>query len=146
MANQISNQHEEQLLNSWFVAILWVKIVFTSLSVIAAIWEIFTNSNDILLDLGNILLAIGAILGAYLLLKAKKMGFYLIVLTNIILAMLSYYQFTQISVDEYGMMYNLAQQSAFKGVWGSLGQIIFIMLLMLLKKDGRNAYQVIWNH
>lgn len=146
MANQISNQHEEQLLNSWFVAILWIKIVFTSLSVIAAIWEIFTNSNDILLDLGNILLAIGAILGAYLLLKAKKIGFYLIVLTNIILAMLSYYQFTQISVDEYGMMYDLAQQSAFRGVWGSIGQIIFIMLLMLLKKDGRNAYQVIWNH
>lgn len=146
MANQISNQHEEQLLNSWFVAILWVKIVFTSLSVIAAIWEIFTNSNDILLDLENILLAIGAIFGAYLLLKAKKSGFYLIVVTNIILAMLSYYQFTQISVDEYGMIYNLAQQSAFRGVWGSIGQIIFIMLLMLLKKDGRNAYQVIWNH
>lgn len=146
MTNQIFKQNEEQLLNSWFVAILWIKIVFTSLSIIGAIWKIFTDSDDILLNVENILLAIGAVLGAYLLLKAQKNGFYLIVVTNIVLAMLSYYQFTQITVDEYGMMYDIAQQGALRGVLGSLGQIIFIMLLMLLKKDGRNAYQVIWNH
>ena len=146
MTNQILKQNEEQILNSWFIAILWIKIVFTSLRIIGAIWEIFTDSNGVLLKLENILLAIGAVLGAYLLLKVEKRGFYLIVVTNIILAMLSYYQFTQITIDEYGMMYDIAQQSALRGVWGSLGQIIFIMLLMLLKKDGRNAYQVIWNH
>ena len=147
MANQLYRKDGEQLLNSWLVGILWIKIVFTTLSVVENIWKMFMEADyNTPLVVANVMLAIFAIIGGYWLLHAEKRGFYLIVGTNIALAILSYYQYTQITFEEYGMYLNMAQQSALRGVWGGLGQILFIMLLMLLKKDGKNAYHVLWTN
>ena len=86
-----------------------------------------------------------AIAGFYLLLKAEKVGFYLLIVGCLINAVLAYVQFCNINVDDYGTMYSVARSMAFKGVWTSIGKIIFFMLLMLLKCDGKNVYQVLWN-
>lgn len=86
-----------------------------------------------------------AIAGFYLLLKAEKVGFYLLIVGCLINAVLAYVQYCNINVDDYGTMYSVARSMAFKGVWTSIGKIIFFMLLMLLKCDGKNVYQVLWN-
>ena len=145
MTNQMFRQDGEQLLNSWLVGILWIKIIFSSLGIVGQIWKMITDASYASpLVAVNVVLAVCAVIGGYWLLQAEKRGFYLIVGANIALSILSYYQYTQITVEEYGMFFNMAQQSAFRGVWGSIAQIIFIMLLMLLKKNGKNAYNVIW--
>lgn len=59
--------------------------------------------------------------------------------------MIAYVQYCNIGIDDYGTMYSVARGIAFKGVWTSIGKIIFFMLLMLLKCDGKNVYQVLWN-
>lgn len=147
MANQISRKDGDQLLNSWLVGILWIKIVFTTLGIAGEIWKMFTDADySSPLVVVNIVLAVCAVIGGYWLLHAEKRGFYLIVGANIALAILSYYQYTQISDEKYGMLYGMAKSSAFRGVWSSLCQILFIMLLMLLKKDEKNAYHVLWSN
>lgn len=145
MTSQINKQREESKLNSWFVAILWVKITFTTLSVIGRMWKIFTDENYYtLLVAADVMLAICAIIGAYWLSKARKKGFYMIVGVNVVLAAIVFYQYTQITTNEYGALYDMARRTVLRGVWISLGQIALLMLLMLLKDNGKNAYQVIW--
>lgn len=86
-----------------------------------------------------------AIAGFYWLLKAEKVGFYLLVGGCLINAIIAYIQYCNINVDDYGTMYSVARSMAFKGVWTSIGKIIFFMLLMLLKCEGKNVYQALWN-
>lgn len=145
MENQIFRQDGGQLLNSWFVGIMWIKIVFSVLGIIGQVWHMFsdiTSANPIVVI--SVVLAVCAVTGGYWLLGAEKKGFYMIVGANIALAILSYYQYTQISADECGMLYNMAKQEAFRGVWGNICNIIILMLLMLLRKNGKNAYEIIW--
>ncbi len=94
--------------------------------------------------LSNALLAACAVVGAFMLLNANKIGFYIIVAVNVIIGVLAFYQYTQISADQYGALYESIRSKALLGVFGCLGQIVVLMLLMLLKKDGKNAYQVLW--
>ena len=86
-----------------------------------------------------------AIAGFYWLLKADKVGFYLFIAGCLLNAAIAYVQYCNISVEEYGTMYSAARSMAFKGVWTSIGKIVLFMLLMLLRCDGKNVYQVLWN-
>lgn len=142
MANQLSETKSDQKLNRIFVVILWINIFFTSVATFELI-DKFTSNNDTVVLL-NALLSACAVVGAFLLIKANKKGFYIIVAVNVIMGFLAFYQYTQTSVDEYGILHESAKSGAVKGVLGCLGQIVVLMLLMLLKKDGKNAYQVLW--
>ena len=92
MTNQIFRQDGEQLLNSWLVGILWIKIVFSSLGIVGQIWKMLSNADyaNPLVAI-NVVLAVCAVIGGYWLLQAEKRGFYLIVGANVALAILSYY-------------------------------------------------------
>ena len=133
-------------LNSWFNAILWLNIAFSGLGLIMNLINLMKEDNGFdLYALGSICTVCVAIAGFYWLLKAEKVGFYLLVVGCLINAIIAYIQYSNISVDDYGMMYSVARSMAFKGVWTSIGKIIFFMFLMLLKCEGKNVYQVLWN-
>ena len=102
------------------------------------------NESD-LYALGSICTVCVAIAGFYRPLKAQKVGFYLFVIGCLMNAILAYVQYCNISVEEYGTMYYAARSMAFKGVWTSLDKIVLFMLLILLRCDGKNVYQVLWN-
>lgn len=133
-------------LNSWFNAILWLNIAFSSLGLLLHLIGIMKGSNESsLYALGSICTVCVAIVGLYWLLKAEKVGFYLFVIGCLMNAILAYVQYCNISVEEYGTMYSAARSMAFKGVWTNLGKIVLFMLLMLLRCNGKNVYQVLWN-
>lgn len=133
-------------LNSWFNAILWLNLAFSGLGLIMNLIHLMKGDNvfDLYVIGSNCAVCI-AIAGFFWLLKAEKVGFYLLIAGCLINAVLAYVQYCNISIDDYGMMYSVARNMAFKGVWTSIGKIVFFMLLMLLKCDGKNVYQVLWN-
>lgn len=133
-------------LNSWFNAILWLNIAFSGVGLIMSLVNLIKGDNGFdIYALGSTCAVCIAIAGFYLLLKAEKVGFYLLIVGCLINAVLAYVQYCNISVEEYGTMYSAARSMAFKGVWTSIGKIVLFMLLMLLRCDGKNVYQVLWN-
>ena len=77
--------------------------------------------------------------------RADGVGFYLFIAGCLLSAAIAYVRYCNIGVEEYGTMYSAARSMAFKGVWTSIGKIVLFMLLMLLRCDGKNVYQVLWN-
>lgn len=133
-------------LNSWFNAILWLNIAFSGLGLIMNLINLMKGDNGFdLYALGSTCAVCIAIAGFYWLLKAEKVGFYLFVAGCLINAIIAYIQYCNISVDDYGTMYSVVRSMAFKGVWTSIGKIILFMFLMLLKCEGKNVYQALWN-
>ena len=131
---------------SWVNAILWLNIAFSGLGMITNLITLKKGGNGFdLYTLGSTCTVCVAIAGFYWLLKAEKVGFYLLVIGCLINAIIAYIQYCNIIVDDYGTMYSVARSMSFKGVWTSIGKIIFFMLLMLLKCEGKNVYQALWN-
>ena len=121
----------DQLLHPALTIILKIKIFFTTIAVVASVVKIFQNLDTAMMtDWFDIFLAVVAIYGAWLMLQTKKIGFYLVILPNLITGIISLFYLPYMA----------------KGVWMSFGQIAFIMLLMLLKRNGKNAYQVLWGN
>lgn len=121
----------DQLLHPVLTVILKIKVVLTTIAVIATVVNIFMNLDAVTMDDWlQIFLTVVAIYGAWLMLQTKKLGFYLVVIPHLIMGIISL----------FFLPYML------KGLWMSFGQIAFIMLLMLLKRHGKNAYQVLWGY
>lgn len=118
-------QTKSNVLNKWFVGILWLKIIFSSLQLVSSIIDQINGDPNWTFYVGT-LLALFAIGGAYLLANASKIGFYLVVSANLCIAIIS---------GAFG--YNI-------GMWSSLAQIVLLLLLMLLSYNGKNVYQVLW--
>lgn len=116
---------KDNVLNKWFVGILWLKIIFSSLQLIVSFVDQLNSEPHWTFYVGT-LLALFAIGGAYLLANANKIGFYLVVSANLSIAVIS------------GVFDSL------NGMWGSLAQIVLLLALMLLSYNGKNVYQVLW--
>lgn len=102
-------------LNSWFNAILWLNIAFSGLGLIMNLINLMKGDNGFdLYALGSTCAVCIAIAGFYWLLKAEKVGFYLLVLGCLINAVLAYIQYSNITIDDYGTMYSVARTLAFK--------------------------------
>lgn len=133
-------------LNSWFNTILWLNIAFSGGGLIINLMNLMKGDNGFdFYVIGSTCAVCIAIAGLYWLLKAEKVGFYLFVAGCLINTVFAFVQYSNISIDDYGTMYSVARSMAFKGVWTSIGKIVFFMLLMLLRCDGKNVYQVLWN-
>lgn len=133
-------------LNSWFNAILWLNIVFSGGGLLVSLIRMMKGGSECdLYTLGNICAVCVAIAGFYWLLKAEKVGFYLLVSGCLLNAIIAYIKYCNISMEEYGILYSTARSIAFKGVWTSVVKITFFMLLMLLRCGSKNVYQVLWN-
>ena len=61
-------------------------------------------------------------------------------------AVVAFIQYANMSADDYGIAFSVARTMVFKVVWTSLAKIVFIMLLMLLRNNGKNVYHVLWNN
>ncbi len=142
------------MLNPWLVGILWMKVLISLLSIISISFGIFNNFESYSwLDCIGILVAVAAICGVYMITQADKMGFYIFVGAECLLALIAYDQYLNISPTQFSYSYNgsldyayrYARNTALNSVWSNLGQIVFVMLLLLLRKNGKNAYQVLWD-
>ncbi|MGM9843124.1 MAG: hypothetical protein ACI30S_02740 [Muribaculaceae bacterium] len=137
--------NEGNSLNSWFNAILWLNIILSGIGLILnVIGVISENIVDLYIIVSFISVSL-AVFGLYRMLREDRKGFYCFVAGCLINAIIGYIQYANISADDYGLAYNMARSASFKVVWVSLGKIVFIMLLMLLRSNGRNVYQVLWN-
>ncbi len=141
--NVANKQSNTTKLSVWLVYILWLKVALTSLSIVYSITNMFRADIDPR-EAFNLLLAVIAVIGAYRLIKADKVGFYLIVAVNLLLSFMSFFQYIHLTPDDYGYTFDILQNQVLMSLWGSFGQIVFLMLLMLIKKNGINAYQVLW--
>ena len=121
----------DQLLHPALTVVLKIKILFTTIAIVAGVVKIFQNLDTAMMaDWFDIFLAVAAIYGAWLMLQTKKLGFYLVAIPNLITGIMSLFYLPYMA----------------KGVWMSFGQIAFVVLLMLLRRDGKNAYQVLWGN
>ena len=101
-------------LNSWFNAILWLNIAFSGVGLIMSLINLIKGDNGFdIYAFGSTCAVCIAIAGFYLLLKAEKVGFYLLIVGCLINAVLAYVQYCNINVDDYGTMYSVARSMAF---------------------------------
>lgn len=139
------NLHSNPALNKWFTGILWVKIAFTSLGLISLIVSyIRQGNNNLPLECATVIITALAIVGAYQLTQANRLGFYLVVGTNLFAAIMSYVQYINLDPDDFGIFYDMASSRVLSGVWSGLAQIVILLLLMLIRQNGKNAYEVLW--
>lgn len=113
-------------LNNVFVTILWISIIANAISILNNLRRIDTMPLGYL----SVILALASIGGAVLILRLNKWGYWLMVGSRILIIVIG---LSMTSLIDVGSL--LTQ---------NLGQITFLSLLMLLKKDGMNAYQVLW--
>ena len=132
-----------EILNPWFIGVLWLKIVFSSLALIGSIIGQIEADFDWWFFIDAVLM-MSAIGGAYLLTQANKIGFYLMVSTNVIMAVICWVKYINFDTSEYGMFATMASQKILQGVWSSIGHILLLLLLMLLPHNGKNVYQILW--
>ena len=87
-------------LNSWFNAILWLNLAFSGLGLIMNLINLMKGDNafDLYVIGSNCAVCI-AIAGFFWLLKAEKVGFYLLVLGCLINAVLAYIQYSNITIS-----------------------------------------------
>lgn len=133
-------------LNSWFNAILWLNIVFSGIGLIMNASSLFTEGGIDLYGVGSSVAVCVVLFGFYRMLQEDKNGFYLFVAGCLLNAVVAYIQYANMSADDYGFAFSAARDMVFKVVWTSLGKIFFMMLLMLLRRDGKNVYQVLWDN
>lgn len=119
-------------LHDALVIILWLSIIGTAYSIIRS----FGALGEELFSYFELLLALASIFGAVLILRLNKNGYWMMVWSRILMALA-------------GLLYASSLENASSYIVNgvlirNLGQIVFLSLLMLLKKDGKNAYQVLW--
>lgn len=135
-------------LNNILVALLWISIVINALSIIGS----FTNHNadglvSPLWQFVEIVLACTSVLGSWLILQVRKVGFYLMVGSRLAMILVCYFEAQQLlnseTVSTLGM--NLSASSMMVGsLVQNLGQIIFLSALLTLRKNGKSGYDVLW--
>lgn len=123
-----SKKQESTPLNDLFVVVLIINFIG---GVFTLIRDVTVAEGDALLLLSSILFTIIGLVGIYLILCLKKLGFWLLIIPKIIdiivaLMMTSNYDNTNAIILD-------------------IASITIILLLMLLRKNGKNAYQLLWN-
>lgn len=124
---------------------LWFIVIFFLLSVIFDIIN-FSDYTFPSAVIGGILMKICTIIGSYLMLRHQKLGFYLYVgsfLAGFIACFIAY------GILDYHADLKLYRPLSPTESWlfsllGSTFWIVVLLLFMLLKKKGKNAYHILW--
>ena len=134
-------------LNSWFSAILGLNAIFTLIAVGYSIWNLsFAGSTDPLwYSIYDIAVQILFIFGCIKLFFASRVGFYVIVFVCLLNAMVGGWLYYHSEDNGDAIVQQIVQASSLRMIWSNIGKIIFLLLLMLLRDKGKNAYQVLWN-
>lgn len=147
-------------INPWFAGLMWflIGITMTGLmigfvSMIQGEFEEFS-----VFFLVPLALYIAIIVGAYMLIKAKKAGFYTLLLAFLVMIGINVFQLVLFwnGINEYdpeesevnpgfeAIAYLAILMAEVMAIAFYVGQLITFLLIMLIKKDGRNVYQVLW--
>lgn len=123
-------------LNNFLVIILWISIIGTALGIIRG----FSNLGETTSSYPELFLALTSITGAVLMLRLNRWGYWMMVVARLLLIFVGLMQINELEsqglyVPSSAMNYILIR---------SLGQIAFLSLIMLIKKNGMNAYQILW--
>lgn len=82
-----------------------------------------------------------AVVGAYLMVKERRIGLYMLAGALLFKTGMAIYQYCSTGPDEVMSFFRQTKSMFLRQVEVSIGQIIFLSLLMLLKCNGKNAYQ-----
>lgn len=133
-------------LNPWFNAVLWLNIIFSGIGLIISVIGLLKENSADSYVIGSYVSVCVVLVGLYRMLKEDKNGLYFFVAGCLLNAVVAFIQYANMSADDYGIAFSVARTMVFKVVWTSLAKIVFIMLLMLLRNNGKNVYQVLWNN
>lgn len=123
-----SKKKKETPLNDIFVVVLLLG-VFGGLGQII---QGFANFDETpVISIISLVLTVVSLYGIYLILCLKKMGYWLVILPKVIDVVVALIVFSDYDITS--------------GIIMDLGSIAIISLLMLLRKNGKNAYQLLWN-
>ena len=133
-------------LNPWFNAVLWLNIIFSGIGLIISVIGLLKENSADSYVIGSYVSVCVVLVGLYRMITEDKNGFYFFVAGCLLNAVVAFIQYANMSADDYGIAFSVARTMVFKVVWTSLAKIVFIMLLMLLRNNGKNVYQVLWNN
>lgn len=122
-----------RLFHPVFTIVLWIKLVLVSLVfvVVSTVFvEHFVSGQFRINDIVEFAIALSIIMGTLMMLKVQKIGFYLIVIPYLVLA-----------IDS---LFHIPNPMAIYGTFFGFGQIALLLLLMRLSRDEKNAYHVLW--
>lgn len=112
-----------------------ILVVFLLLGVLGGIFQLIREFSHIddnpIMSIISILLLLISLYGIYLILCLKKMGYWLLIIPKVIDIIVALFVFPGYIVKNVIVM--------------DLGLIVFITLLMLLRKNGKNAFQLLWH-
>ncbi len=139
-----------QVLNKVLVTVLWLKFAGTIVALFGLFYDVFLHKGiyahgvSAFQGIINIFLTLLVLLGLYLFLKVNRYGFYLIAIVLVSTALVSFLSVIELNTNEFADQI-LRSRLFYAGIL-NLVQLIVLMLLMLLKRYGKNAYQVLWKN
>ena len=135
-----------QLLNQVLVVVLWIKLVLSSIWLLMGIYVHITEGwgMPVWEDCLSWALSLVAICGAWLFLKVNRWGFYLLAGTNLVNIIWAVVNYCTLSPDFQETLAVSMSQRLINSLTLNAGQLALLLLLMLLKQKGKNAYQTLW--
>ncbi len=149
--NPISHySHDGQVLNKALITVVWLKFAGTIVALFGLFYDVFLHKGiyahgvSTFQGIINIFLTLLVLLGLYLFLKVNRYGFYIIAIVLVSTALVSFLSVRELNTNEFADQI-LRSRLFYAGIL-NLVQLIVLMLLMLLKRYGKNAYQVLWSN
>ena len=128
-------------LNKWFIAFYAFQMLIALFIVCGEVSNWIVEPDKVQLSqLIDVVFMAFSIVAIQLLLKIQKIGFYLFVGLEILHIMIFYIFHLMKNIDMYSYLYS--QTIMIIGFF----KIILLLLLMLLRKDGKNVYHVLWEN
>jgi hypothetical protein len=146
-------EHSINDLHGLVTFIMGLSIVITGLSIIGSFWDVINWSPDSITSpiwvMAEILLMLLSIYGAYKILKTQKIGYKIIVFTRLAFIAVTYFEVSEFinSPDVVDTNYDVQKYASdilTKTVIVNIGQIIFLSLILMLRKNGRSGWDVLW--
>ena len=134
--------------NQVLVFILWLSLIINVGDAILTLIRSVNYAEEVLVQDSfiNIPLYVCSAIGCYMFLQKKATGFYIILALRIFT--IGYIIHKSQNLGSSTLSPHLSELQAnflTRDIFVNIGQIIFILLIMLLRKNGKNAYQILWN-
>lgn len=137
-------EEKSEELSIWFKGYLWIMILFCAISII---YCLFTINQIQYLSTGIISVVLGFtfVVGLYLMNKARKEGFYIAIGSMIILTLCSVIAYGFLNYHAAPMGVSMSSSTSWQiVVLSCVFHILLLLGFMSIKKNGKNAFQVLW--
>lgn len=141
---KLSKEKSKELSN-WFRGFLWIMIMLYAGSIVYTLVTI--NQIQFLgAGIASIFLQITFIIGAYLMNKARKEGFYLVIGSWIIQTLCCVIAYGFLNYHVVLMGDSLSTSASWRiAVLSVLFWLLLLLGFMSIKKNGKNAFKVLWS-